>query len=112
MSSNLPAERHPDDAGVPATQVKGAPLPALPAALGVDGHVPTEPEAPAVNPQRVMAAFLRYKWMVLGMSLVGGAAGYAANKVLVPTYETQATIWMEQGGGSSGPITNGPPVLP
>lgn len=111
MSSNLPVERDSGENHVPVPQ-NGSGVPALSASLAVDGFAPPDQEEPALNPRRLLAAVLRYKWIVLCLTALGGAGGFLATKIQGPVYEAQATIWMELGASRDGPITNGPPILP
>jgi capsular exopolysaccharide synthesis family protein len=87
-------------------------MPALAPALALDGFAPPEQEAAGVNPKRLLAAVMRYKWLLLVLTIAGGAGGVLATKIQGPVYEAQATIWMEQGSSRDGPITNGPPIMP
>lgn len=43
---------------------------------------------------RYLAAIWRYKWMVLGLVVLGAAAGTAAARRVRPTYEAHATLWI------------------
>jgi succinoglycan biosynthesis transport protein ExoP len=62
--------------------------------------------------RRMFAALGRYKWLVLGCSIAGLAAGVGISRFVPPRYRVQATIWIDigdprsQGGsrGQSGPI--------
>ena len=58
---------------------------------------------------RIIAALLRYKWLIVAIVALGGAAGYALSRMVKPEYETYATIWVstEQGQGKGGPIRAG-----
>ncbi|PYP94136.1 MAG: hypothetical protein DMD38_16345, partial [Gemmatimonadetes bacterium] len=55
-----------------------------------------------------MAAVLRYRWWVLGLAALGTLGGAAADRLLPPRYQVQATIWIQssepRGGTSRGPI--------
>jgi capsular exopolysaccharide synthesis family protein len=57
--------------------------------------------------QRSLSALLRYKWIVLVLTLAGLALGVAGSKFIAPEYQAHATIWIstESGQGSrTGPI--------
>jgi capsular exopolysaccharide synthesis family protein len=56
---------------------------------------------------RSIAALKRFKWLVLGITVVGSAAGFAATRLLQPEYEVDATIWISSETGqarNAGPI--------
>ena len=57
-----------------------------------------EPGA-SVNLARYLAALKRYRWLVVGTTLLGVAGGVAATRIVKPEFQAQATIWIE--GGSS-----------
>ncbi len=54
-----------------------------------------EEEEGGIDLRRYMAALSRYKWMILGMGMVGLAGGFATSRLLKPTYEAQATIQID-----------------
>ena len=58
---------------------------------------------------RYVAAVLRYRWWLLGLVAVGGLGGIAAGRYVPPSYQVQATIWIQsssepRGGANRGPI--------
>ncbi len=110
MSSNLPAERSSGDNLAPVPQ--NGTVPAVAPALAMEPAGQPMDDSGGVNPRRLAAALLRYKWFVIAMTLAGTTAGVLATKIQGPVYEAQATIWMEQGPTNYGPITNGPPIQP
>jgi tyrosine-protein kinase Etk/Wzc len=61
--------------------------------------------------RRVLGAIVRYKWLILLVTLVGGLAGAAATRFVKPQYQAQATIWIDQadrrGADARGPIRQG-----
>ena len=64
--------------------------------------------APAVDDDKVnwgryTAALRRYKWLMLLIVLLGTAGGVVATRFLPPIYTAKATIWIEDGGGKTGP---------
>lgn len=61
-------------------------------------------DEPKMDPRRYLATVVRYKWLLLVMTLVGGAGGYFGGKLLPPTYAAQALIWVEGGPTMRGPI--------
>jgi polysaccharide biosynthesis transport protein len=64
------------------------------------------PEEAGLDWRRYIAALLRYKWLVAGITVVGTAAGLVAARFVKPTYVTEATILVPERvqGGRSGPI--------
>lgn len=56
---------------------------------------PSDEEGGGINVQRYVAAILRYKWMILGLVLVGLAAGAGLSRVIKPTFEAQAAIQID-----------------
>ncbi len=80
------------------------------------GHTADESVAPRVSRhigqdseqghdyRRYLAAVLRYKWLVAMFSVLGGAAGMVAARLVKPEYSAQATIWIESASGDQGPI--------
>jgi len=61
--------------------------------------------------RRVAQVVARFKWLVLGITLAGGAAGFAATRVMKPMYVTQVTVFIDQpdprGNDRGGPIRSG-----
>src|SRR4051812_30551778 len=67
--------------------------------------------APMSDWARVFEAARRYKVLVASVSVVGVLAGLVVAKFLKPTYQAQATIWIQtaegdhdRGRGDQGPI--------
>jgi capsular exopolysaccharide synthesis family protein len=60
---------------------------------------------------RVLSAVLRFKWLIVAVTVVGTAAGVAATRFLSAAYVAQATLWIDQpdprGGPDRGPIRPG-----
>lgn len=54
---------------------------------------------------RMWSAVRRYKWLIVAIGAVGSSAGYALTRFVDPTYEVNATIWIAQSPGNTGPIT-------
>src|SRR4051812_19253215 len=70
------------------------------------------PAGPAKNPlERPLAAIRRYKWLVIGVSLLGVAAGVLGMRFITPQYEVRAIVWLEtetpDNQARSGPIRSG-----
>jgi succinoglycan biosynthesis transport protein ExoP len=56
---------------------------------------------------RHLSAVLRFKWLVLAVTVLGTAAGVVATRFLPATYQAQATVWVPTGtsqGRTGGPI--------
>ncbi len=109
MSSNLPVERNSGEEHAPlmASGGAGALAGMQPGAMALDGFEPPEAPAAGMDVRRIIAALLRYKWLILMCTVAGGALGILATKVKGPVYEAQSTIWIELGGARTGPITEG-----
>jgi capsular exopolysaccharide synthesis family protein len=79
-----------------------------PATSGDWEGTPSAEEGGGVNVTRYLSAINRFKWLVVGLSIVGAAAGYLATEFIAPEYEVRATILLEQGTGTAnngrGPI--------
>ena len=96
----IPANRSPEEPDVEIEMVPQAGT--MAAAVG----------APAVDDDKVnwgryTAALRRYKWLMLLIVLQGTAGGVVATRFLPPIYTAKATIWIEDGGGKTGPIRPG-----
>lgn len=101
MSSNLPVEGKQQELTVPAAAtapVFGRRFEAAVAAPADEG---------GTDPRRLMAAMLRYKWLLITLTVVGGAGGAFLSRFQAPEYTAQATIWVQPGGGARGPIQQG-----
>ncbi len=65
---------------------------------------------------RVLSAVLRFKWLIVAVTVVGTAAGVAATRFLSAAYVAQATIWIDQpdqrNGPDRGPIRAGQLLQP
>lgn len=57
---------------------------------------------------RYVAAVVRFKWLILLCTVLGAAGGSLATRFIVPEYEVQANVLLDQGSGtgnrSGGPI--------
>ena len=54
---------------------------------------------------RYIAALLRYKWLILGLTILGVTSGVIGTRFIVPEYRSTATIWIsDAGAGDRGPI--------
>jgi tyrosine-protein kinase Etk/Wzc len=75
-------------------------------ALDAGGGEPEE----GVDPRRYAAAILRHRWWVLGLTGLGILGGIGGARMVRPSYQVQATIWIQssdpRGANSRGPIGN------
>ncbi|HEY7896308.1 MAG TPA: polysaccharide biosynthesis tyrosine autokinase [Gemmatimonadaceae bacterium] len=97
IPSNLPAERG-QDPNFPAFPAQGWP-PAWGAANVDEAGIPWG---------RYFAALRRYKWLIMVLVIVGGAAGIVVTKFLPPEYSTQGQLWINDNGAqrseTPGPV--------
>jgi uncharacterized protein involved in exopolysaccharide biosynthesis len=92
MSTHLPVP-------IPAARLP------LPAPSGDRG--PEAPPAAEFDWRTYATAVMRYKWMVAAIALAGTAGGVAVALIVPPTYQAEATIWIEsarRAPGDPGPI--------
>ena len=74
-------------------------------ALGPRGQPPLDgSDEPALQWHRYLAAAIRYKWMILAITLGGTALGIFGTRFLPLKYEAQATIWVASAPGNEGPV--------
>lgn len=68
--------------------------------------LPPAPPAPEAGVPwgRYIAALRRYKWLMVGIILVGTAAAVGATRFLKPEYKATATIYIEPPPDDAGPI--------
>src|SRR4026209_2614391 len=65
----------------------------------------TQPPGAAPDFARVISSLRRFRWTILGLTLLGLGGGIAGTRVIKPNYSVQATIWIETPNkGKSGPI--------
>src|SRR6266581_8347830 len=65
---------------------------------------------PAAEWQRYLAAALRFKWVVLGVTLASTALGVLGALLVKPTYVARATVWVQvpiRPARDEGPIWSG-----
>lgn len=60
-----------------------------------------------VNWGRYVSALRRYRWLMLGIILLGSALGVVATKFMPPEYSAMTTIWVENRNAGAGPIRPG-----
>lgn len=70
-----------------------------------DGPQFDSPGHQSAKLKRSLQAALRYKWLIIGLVILGSAAGFAAGKMVQPIYEAHGAVWISDGGSNnSGPI--------
>jgi len=71
---------------------------------------PRPPDQPPAEWQRYLAAAVRFKWVVLGVTLACTALGVLAAILVKPTYVARATVWVQvpiRPARDEGPIWSG-----
>ena len=99
---HLPAMVH---ASVPAT-----PLPPSQPDLAAFAEDGVQGGGAGAAIRRYLGAVLRYKWLVLGLVVVGTAAGVLVSRRMEPVYSAQVMIWVEttqRADLERGPIQTG-----
>ena len=109
----------PNDLPVPPPVPQPVPQPmALQTSQGLPApQLYGEAQAPAggIDIRRILAAVLRFKWLVLGVVIAGTAAGWGLAKFLFkPKYDARATVWVDivQPGSHPTGGFNDPSQLP
>lgn len=72
---------------------------------------PEPPEADSEGtPQvaRLLGAIARYKWLTLGLAILGGIVGALATRFVQPTFEARAKVWIMSPKPTNGPQPTGP----
>ena len=92
-----------------ATPALPAPVGSVPSGLPIDQMLqgPREGDEPSFDLHRFLAALARHKWLVVGLTIVGTAAGIVLSRIVPSQYLAQATLWIEvggEGGNRQGPI--------
>ena len=66
------------------------------------------PQDEPIDWPRHVSAVLRYRWWIVGLVVVGALGGIGAARYVPPSYQAQATIWIQssetRGSTSRGPI--------
>lgn len=53
---------------------------------------------------RLLSAFRRFKWLILGLTVVGGGVGTLATRYMPEKYVVSAAVFLEERGGDVGPV--------
>jgi capsular exopolysaccharide synthesis family protein len=90
-------------AGLSDKQVVPAPAGGLEAVVEYD-HQPAEPPPVSISSQisRLISAILRYKWLVIAVSLLGTAGSIAATRFIKPEYRASGTVYIESASKERG----------
>ncbi|HEU4564549.1 MAG TPA: polysaccharide biosynthesis tyrosine autokinase [Gemmatimonadaceae bacterium] len=77
---------------------------------GWPGDQPAEAPSSGLQLGRYIAALGRYKWLILGLTLVGAGVGYGITRFLEPQYTASASLWLGTGNrvNASGPVPADP----
>src|SRR3989449_491225 len=81
-----------------------------PAAGAVGPWSPPPADRPASEWQHYLAAALRFKWVVLGVTVAFTALGVLGALIIKPTYVARATVWVQvpiRPAKDEGPIWSG-----
>jgi succinoglycan biosynthesis transport protein ExoP len=83
------------NAMIPAQSSKSA-LPAEGSTPGLEAYGEPPAQTPATNQiSRTISALRRFKWGIVGLTILGLAGGIAASRFIRPNYEVTARIWIE-----------------
>ena len=92
-----------------STRASGPLGPRLTAPMPVD---PFGEEGGGADFGRYLAAVLRYRWMVILLTVLGTAGGIAVSRIVHPKYQAQATIWIQESGRPDASQANQGPIQP
>jgi capsular exopolysaccharide synthesis family protein len=54
-----------------------------------------EPPSGGTDWRRIVASVVRYKWLVMGVVVLGTATGFGVSRLIKPGYLARATIWVD-----------------
>jgi len=86
----------PEKTRVPVLRSGGTALDSIPLAPMAAAPPPPSEQS---DWQRYVTAVMRHKWLVLGVTLLGTAAGVVATRFLDPRYAAKAILWVETAVG-------------
>jgi polysaccharide biosynthesis transport protein len=81
-----------------------------PPGYGAMPYPPPSPEESGTGRSkvgRIIAAVLRYRWLVLAVTVAATAAGFGLSRTVTPLYDVQSTIWISKDtpeARAAGPI--------
>ncbi|MGZ8470961.1 MAG: Wzz/FepE/Etk N-terminal domain-containing protein, partial [Gemmatirosa sp.] len=102
MSASLPPALPPGSGSALEPYAPRATAPAVYRGDAGEGEQPAGGEL-----SRVLSALYRFKWLVLGILILGSAGGVLATRLLTPEYQVQSTVLLTgaQGGSQArGPL--------
>ena len=67
----------------------------FPLAMPQAGEYLDDEEGGGIDLRRHLATLLRYKWMIVGLSVFGLAAGFGVSRLVKPVFDAQATIQID-----------------
>jgi len=64
--------------------------------------------------RRYWAAVKRFRWLIIALAILGGAAGIGASRFIKPSYEAHGTVWIADvgGNGNNNNGFRGPDLFP
>src|SRR4051812_7843767 len=57
---------------------------------------------------RILGAIVRYKWLTIGLVILGAVLGMIATRFVQPTFEARAKVWIMSPKPTAGPQPTGP----
>jgi len=108
MSANLPPLPPGSDPSLPVPADSYAVQAYDQAAYAAAVSAAPAQEGPAINVARFGAALSRYRWLIIGLTIVGTGAGITATRFLDPQYEVNATVFATAQNPNHGPVDAGP----
>jgi capsular exopolysaccharide synthesis family protein len=74
----------------------------------VGSELPAASGGRSTNPLiRLIAAVRRFWWLILLTTVAGAALGFVATRFMPPKYVVEGTVFIEERGGTSGPVESG-----
>ena len=67
-------------------------------AAGVDG------DGGGLDVRRLLESLWRWKWLIVGCTVLGVAGGLIASRFITPLYQANGTIWLERDQQRGGPL--------
>ncbi|MEO7998382.1 MAG: polysaccharide biosynthesis tyrosine autokinase [Gemmatimonadaceae bacterium] len=73
---------------------------------------PTDVPPPSTGPniQRYVSALSRFKWLIIILTMIGGAGGVVATRFIEPEYEVESNITVDASAGGASGQAGGPIV--